>query len=95
MKDWKTRWARPAIVLLAGVVLFQFVTLHEMESLYRREVQLLHQEIDKVKADALKTRLDNSAQFMVQMNCAQVGTTLKQWNACVIKGLQAAFDVCL
>ena len=87
MKDWKTRWA---IVLLAGVVLFQFVALHEMESSYRRDVQLLHQEIDKVKADALKTRLDNSAIHMIQMNCAQVETSLKQWNACVTKGLQAA-----
>ena len=86
MKDWKT-WA---IVLLAGVLLFQYLQLRDFERLYSDGMLLRRQEIDKVSADALKTRLDNSAIHMIQMNCAQVETTLKQWDACVIKGLQAA-----
>ena len=83
MKDWKT-WA---IFLLAGIVLYQSVVLHDLESLYKLGMDLRRQEIDKVSADALKTRLENSAIHMIQMNCAQVETTLKQWNACVIKGI--------
>ncbi len=84
MKDWKT-WA---ILLLAGVTLFQYAELRDFEALYRDGMQARRQEIDKVSADALKTRVDSSAIHMIQMNCAQVETTLKQWNACVIKGIQ-------
>ena len=84
MKDWKT-WA---ILLLAGVVLFQYAELRSLEDVYHDGMQARRQEINKVSADALKTRLDNSAIHMIQMNCAQVETTLKQWDACVIKGIQ-------
>jgi hypothetical protein len=85
MKDWKT-WA---ILLLATIALYQHVALHEQESLLRMQIQVDRQKIDQVSVDALKTRLDSSTHFMVQMNCALFDSSLKQWHACVIKGLQA------
>lgn len=81
MKDWKT-WA---IVLLAGVVLFQYLELRDLKRLYSDGMRLRIQEIDKVRADALDTRLNHSLHFIAEMNCAEVENTLKQWNACVTK----------
>jgi hypothetical protein len=81
MKDWKTL----AIVLLAGVVLDLDVSLHKLESSHREDMRLLHQEINKVGTEALKTRLDNSAFHMVQMNCGLVEPSFKQWDVCVVK----------
>jgi hypothetical protein len=83
MKDWKTL----AIILLAGVTVFQHWKLTALEKSYNEQMQLRHQEINKASADALNTRLDNSKQFMLQMNCALVESSLKQWNACVVKAI--------
>ena len=85
MKDWKV-WA---ILLLACVVVFQYLELRDFEKLYSQAMRSRRQELDKVAADGLKTRLDNSKQFMVQMNCAQVESSLKQWNACVLRGIHS------
>jgi hypothetical protein len=83
MKDWKT-WA---IILLACVMTAQYLKLGVLEKSYNEQMQLRRQEINKVSADALNTRLDNSKQVMLQMNCALVESSLKQWNACVLKAI--------
>ena len=79
MKDWKT-WA---ILLLTGIMLFQYGKLRDLENLYRDGMQACRQEVNKVSADALATRLYASKVFMLQMNCALVESSLKQWNTCV------------
>jgi hypothetical protein len=80
MKDWKT-WA---ILLLTAITLFQYSKLRNLENLYRDGMQACRQEINRVGADALDTRLNASKVFMLQMNCALVESSLKQWNACVV-----------
>jgi hypothetical protein len=88
MKDWKTL----AIILLAGVAVFQNWKLTALEKSYVEDMRLRSQEINKVSADALNTRLNNSKQFMLQMNCALVESSLKQWNACVTKEIRNASE---
>jgi hypothetical protein len=89
MKDWKT-WA---VILLAGVAVYQYVALHKVEVQHHEDVRLLRQEIDKVGADALETRLHNTAFHMVQMNCAVVESSVKGWDACVTKNMSNTSQV--
>jgi hypothetical protein len=89
MKDWKV-WA---IFLLVGVVLFQYAALRRVDNSYHQDVSLLRQEINKVSADALETRLHNTAFHMVQMNCAVVESSVKGWDACVIKNTSNSSEV--
>jgi hypothetical protein len=84
MKDWKT-WA---IILLVGFVIFQYVELCNFEALYREDMHHRLEEINKVSADALQTRLDSSSYEMVQLNCAQVESSFKGWTACVESNLE-------
>lgn len=85
MKDWKT-WA---ILLLTGFTLFQYGKLRDLENQYRDGMQACRQEINKVSAYALDARLNSSSMFMLQMNCALVESSLKQWNACVSDQMQS------